>query len=990
MKYIYLVFLLLVNTLYASPHKPLEKISLQLVWLHQFQFAGYYMAKEKGFYKDAGFDVDIYPFKHAMDVYKEVTQGRADYGVGRSSLVQYDSSGDNIVLLGAIFQSSPQALLTLESSGIEKLEDFAGKSMMQTKNLLQSAAINAMIKSTGVSLDDIHIIEHSFNIEDLINHNVDIYSAYISNEPYLLNKEGIRYKAFSPKDYGFDFYSDILFTTQEHMGKHPQEIANFRAASLKGWKYAFSHIDETVDLILEKYNQQHKSREALLYEAKALKKLAYYKTNDIGEINKEKIQRTYDVYNLFGLAKEKLDVDALVYQEYMLTQEEKKYLKKKQKINICILVNSMPYSAIENGKYVGIGAQILELTTKRFGLNYKLVESDSWMDSLKKGVNKECDLLPIALKTDTMEKLFNFTTPYHDEPLVVITQRDKNYIVDFNTVLDKKFSVVRGHAFVERLKKDYPGIKLDLVKTTQEGLMRVKQGLDYGHIDVLIAGAYAIKTMRDDSSLQISGQLPKKIAVRFATAKGDKKLLSIFEKVAQSLKPSDLQKILNDWVQINYANKIHFQYLTEVISFFVFLLGIFSFKHYILNKKNETLQELQEQILEINHNLEKRIDEAVSDLEKAQSIAKIGSWIFDLQTKELKWSKETYRIFGVEEQDQENLYKKFIARIHPQEKDHVIEQYQESLKRKTHYQLEHRLLMEDGSIKYVYEKCETTYAEDGTAIISYGTVQDITESVLIKEELKRKDAYLLQQSRLAQMGEMLSMIAHQWKQPLGAISATQVAVKTVLYLEKYDLEDTKERKDFFKYLHEKLDQIALYVQNLSQTITDFSSFYKPHTSAKVLDVDETIQRAYRLIEESVKFENININFSLKSNQSILMHENEFMQVILNIISNAKEQLLDQKRENPTIEVRSYVSQESLYIEIEDNAGGIDEKIIDNIFNPYFSTKLEKNGTGLGLYMAKIILKDYHNGDIYVKNGLKGAIFTIRIDRVKSQGESESE
>lgn len=989
MKYIYLVFLLLLNTLYATPPKPLEKISLQLVWLHQFQFAGYYMAKEKGFYRDVGFDVDIYPFKRAMDVYKEVLEGKVDYGIGRSSLVQYDSNGDNIVLLAAIFQSSPQMLLTLKSSGIDKIEDFPGKSMMQTKNLLQSASINAMIKSTGVSLDEINIVEHSFKIEDFLDHNVDIYSAYLSNEPYILNKKGIQYKAFSPKDYGFDFYSDILFTTKKYMKKDPQKVAKFRDASLKGWEYAFSHIDETVELIMKKYNQQHKSKEALIYEAKALKKLAYYQTNNIGEIDKEKIQRTYDVYNLFGLAKEKLNVDVLVYQENMLTQEEKRYLENKKEINICVLPNSMPYSAIRDGKYVGIGAQILELTNKKFGLSYKLVESDSWIDALKKGVNKECDLLPVASKTDAREKFFNFTKPYHYEPLVIITQKEKSYIVDFDTVVDKTFTAVKRHAFVDRLKKSYPGIKLELVDTTQEGLLKVKQGQAYGHIDVLIAGAYALKTM-GDNSLQISGQFPEKIAVSFATRKDDKMLFDIFEKIAHSIKPSDLQKILNDWVRIDYTNKVHFQYLKEVIAFFIFLVGIFLFKHYILNKKNEKLQALQKEVLEINHTLEKRIDEAVSDLEKAQAVAKIGSWVLDLQTKELKCSRETYRIFGVEEQTQENLYEKIIAVVHPQEKDYVIKQYLESLKRKTHYQLEHRLLMKDGTIKHVYEKCETIYAKDGKAIISYGTVQDITESVLIKEELKHKDAYLLQQSRLAQMGEMLSMIAHQWKQPLGAISATQVAVKTVLYIKKYNLDDTKERVEFIKYLHEKLDKIALYVQNLSQTITDFSSFYKPHTSAKVLDVDETIRRAYRLIEESVTFENIDIVFSLESHQSILMHENEFMQVVLNIITNAREQLLDQKKEDPRIEVRSYLLQENLYIEIEDNAGGIDEKIMDNIFNPYFSTKLEKNGTGLGLYMAKIILKDYHNGDIYVKNGAKGAIFTIRIDDVKSQGECESE
>ena len=379
-----------------------------------------------------------------------------------------------------------------------------------------------------------------------------------------------------------------------------------------------------------------------------------------------------------------------------------------------------------------------------------------------------------------------------------------------------------------------------------------------------------------------------------------------------------------------------------------------------------------------NKELENKLKEAISDLEKAQSIAKIGSWVYDLKKDELRWSKEIFNMFETDTNESENLYRKFIQRVHPEDRDLLEEIYSTSLKNQTGYTLEHRLLMNDGSIKYVLEKCESSFGDDGTPIVSHGTVQDITEATLIKQELKEKDAYMLQQSRLAQMGEMLSMIAHQWRQPLGAISAVHANVKTVVELEMYNLKEAKQREEFLKFLNSNLDRVSLYLQNLSQTITNFSDFYKPNKELIVADVDEVILKAYDLVVDSLNSQGIDVKFILESNSELLMHENEFMQVILNMINNAKEQLVQKSIQEPKIWIASRVAKDKLYINITDNAGGIDEEVLDKIFDPYYSTKLEKNGTGLGLYMSKVIIKDYHGGDIYARNIGNGAIFTIRI------------
>lgn len=955
--------------------RALKKVTLQLVWLDQFQFAGYYMAKEKGFYAKRGLDVEIKPFRYNMSVYDEVITGHADYGIGRSDLVQRDSKGEKVSLLAAIFQSSPNVLLALQSSNINSIKDFSGKRMMQTIDLYGAAAIRAMIRSEGVEMKSIKVIPHSFHLQDLITGETDLYSAYISNEPYLLRKKNIAFKIFAPKDYGFDFYSDILFTTKKYLSSNPKEVAAFREASLKGWRYAFAHIEETAKLIKEKYNAQNKPLDALIYEGKALKKLAYYHTNELGPITKEKIQRIYDVFHLFGLTHAPLDVDELVYQHSFLNKEERDYLAKKKVIKICVLPDSKPYSAVENGKYIGVGAQILEMTKRYFDVEYKLVPAASWMASLQKGENKECDLLPIAAKTPEREHFFNFTKPYHAEPLVIVTKKDKNYIIDFKTVLDKTFSIVRGHSFIGKLKQKYPGIKLVYVKNTKEGLEGVRQGKYYGHIDVLIGSAYGMK-ISGFNDLQIAGQFDKKILVRFATRKDEVTLYHIFDKVAQNIKPSELQRLLNHWVKVEYTHKTVFQYLWEVVGGFFIILLLFAWSHFVLKKKNKRLEELQSEISSINKQLESRVEEAVYELELAQEVANMGSWIFDVKNNTLRWSKQMYKIFALDTEVKEGLYDTFMSHLEPKEKDALLQGYNNSLKNHTPFRLEHKIVFEDGLVKHVVNRCETHYDQDGKAVVSYGAMQDVTQSVLLKEQLKQKDAYMLQQSRLAQMGEMLSMIAHQWKQPLGSIAATQVAMKTVLYLGKYDLSKEDERVQFLEYYNEKLEKIALHVHNLSQTIEDFSSFYKPHKKSQSLSVTSVVQKAYRLIEDSLHAYGIEVVFDTQADKVTQMHENEFMQVLLNLFNNASEQLREKKVNKPQITLRQYYNDENFIIEVEDNAGGVDEEILEKIFDPYFSTKEEKNGTGLGLYMSKIILKDYHNGDIFAKNSEDGAIFTI--------------
>ncbi|MDB2562809.1 ABC transporter substrate-binding protein [Sulfurimonas sp.] len=278
-----------------------EKISLQLLWKHQFEFAGFYVAKEKGFYKDAGLDVDIKEFHFGINVVNDVLTKKTDIGIGRSSLILDKLKGKNVVLLNALYQSSPYVLLSLQRPDLKKVEDFKNKRIMLSDNLESIAAISSMMKVKNVQEHSYLKIPHTFNIDDLLHNKTDLMTTYISNEPFHLKEKGIRYTVFDPKDYGFDFYADILFTSNNYLQSNKTKVQKFQEASLKGWEYAFSNIDETIEIILKKYNTQNKTKEALLYEAKALKDLAYVKEIPFGSLNIERIREIANIYRLLGM-----------------------------------------------------------------------------------------------------------------------------------------------------------------------------------------------------------------------------------------------------------------------------------------------------------------------------------------------------------------------------------------------------------------------------------------------------------------------------------------------------------------------------------------------------------------------------------------------------------------------------------------------------------------------------------------------------------------
>jgi diguanylate cyclase (GGDEF)-like protein/PAS domain S-box-containing protein len=309
------LFILLFFVTFAQAQD--RNVTLVLPWKHQFQFAGYYIAKEMGFYKKAGLNVHIKEYDLKRDNTKAVSIQEVDFGIGHSSLIldklnQYP----NIVLLTAVHQSSPLVLLSRKRADITSLKDIADKKIMMSRDQTYTASINAMLSSENLKANSYKVIDTSFNPIDLINGNADLMMSYSSNEPYAMKEKGIEYTIFDPKDYDFNLYSDILFTSSQMIKNNPDMVEAFYQASMKGWEYAYSHIDESIEIISQHYNTQSRSKKALLFEANTLKKLAYQEKISFGNISDTKVKEIIDIYHILGLITKdhKIDYSTFIYK----------------------------------------------------------------------------------------------------------------------------------------------------------------------------------------------------------------------------------------------------------------------------------------------------------------------------------------------------------------------------------------------------------------------------------------------------------------------------------------------------------------------------------------------------------------------------------------------------------------------------------------------------------------------------------------------------
>lgn len=235
-------------------------------------------------------------------------------------------------------------------------------------------------------------------------------------------------------------------------------------------------------------------------------------------------------------------------------------------------------------------------------------------------------------------------------------------------------------------------------------------------------------------------------------------------------------------------------------------------------------------------------------------------------------------------------------------------------------------------------------------------------------EQKNKDRLLLLKSRQAQMGEMLSMIAHQWRQPLTTISVITGKMKNRLLLKKLAK----------KELVASLEKIQNYVQFLSQTIDDFRNLFKPNKFPETTTIESVVEKSLFIIGKQFETHTIKLECVYEYKKELKTYPSELIQVFLNLLQNIVDAVIRRQITHPEVRIHEYQRDDYVVVEISDNAGGLPDTIIENVFLPYYSTNDVRFGTGLGLYICRQIIENLCKGKIAVENVENGAKFTIRL------------
>ncbi len=965
------IFLILFIVLSCGQANELEKVSLQLKWKYQFQFAGFIMAKEKGFYKDVGLDVELLEFNTSVNMIEDLQKEKIDFATSDSALILEALVGVPVVALMSVLQNSPYALMALKSSGINSLDDIYGKKISLYDDF-NGMAISAMLFS--------HHIEYvktplRYSLDSLLNGENDMLTVYLSNEPFVAKEMKLEVSLLRPKDYGFDEYGDILFTSQKMLKNRPELVEKMYEASKKGWEYAFSHIDESADVLYKKYNTLNKSKKALLYDGETLKSLSGYGEN-FGQIDEDRVKNIAQIFSFMKQGKKNFEnLKEFIYKPKnskidrasLFTKEELEYIDSKKSIKVCATKEQFPFVIFNTQETIGMSIEFLKQIANKTHLNFEIIEAKNITEHLTMIQEGICDVAPIIIAKPNLFKFLVPTKPMGSDSIVLVTKLTEPYVDNFNDLQNKKIAIQKGSKnLIHYVKSLYPN--MNLVEIENFSLNRIENGEFYGVIATTYKMAYKISTDYPNTLKIMSKIGDTKIDGSFGITIREPILLSIFNKSLDNIAKLDKQKIASAWLSVNVEKQIDYNRLLQVVSVALLIIMTLIFFYVKQRKLKIQIENEKDKFENIFNNARDGITILTNGIFTDCNIAIINLLAF----------KEKKELLNLTPSQLSPKYQP-DGRLSLEKS---VEMMQLAIKNGyNNFQWVHKKadesefwcdimltdisLRQDEQIIHVVWRDISKQKELENEILQINThlEQKVQEEV---EKNEQQQLLMLHQNRLAQMGEMISMIAHQWRQPLNTLAVLNQTI--VLKYKRGKLDDTL--VDTFNESSKK------QINQMSNTIDDFRDFFKPEKEKNEFYINDVVWHVLDILKPVFALKNIHITFEEQSRFNIIGYPNELGQAMLNIISNAKDALLEKTIKEKKINISLKKIDNEIVLLISDNAGGVPDTIIDQIFNPYFSTKLEKNGTGLGLYMTKMIVEEHMGAVLSVANDENGAVFKI--------------
>jgi len=878
--------------LFISPLTAVAKdqVSLQLKWKHAFQFAGYYMALEKGYYDEAGLDVTIIEGGPDQPPVKHVHAAEGHYAVSDSGIMIAHAKGEPVKVLAAVFQHSPLALAVKKSSGIRSFKGLRGKRIMMQRDEMD-ASIVAAIHKAGLSEADYIRQDTSFDLDDLIDGNTDAFSVYTTDQPHQLRERGVRYRLLEPIQLDIDFYGDLLFTSVKETRRHPERVKAFTQASMKGWHYALEHVDETIQLIRTKYNSQNLSLRQLHFEASKTADIILKDEIELGYISQFRWEQIASTYARLNLIPDSYEPTGFIFEPAPSLSESLRYYR--WQLVIAGLLFLLLIFALQS----------IILRKMVRGRTRQLLESR-------------------ALQTDIGRVL---------EMIATNIAIDKIFL-EIIGIFENRHPSIQASILYIREDRMWSGAAPNLPDTYSQAINGLEIGPDVGSCGAAAYNKqrYIAKDLATDPNWAAYTDLTLPLGLRSCWSQPvidiNGEVVGTFAMYSGEVHAPDQQEIED----IEQAAKLAGLAIER------------DNKYAELNKLSSAIEQAGEVItITDNKGIIEYINPAFTRLtgyKVSEAIGKMPRFIRD---------KERYK----------EIEQKLLTNGVWQGK--VIE------------------TRKDGSFYPAMLSISPIRDAKGEITHFVGVHEDMSEMEQMEERFQ-------QAQKMEAIGTLVGGIAHDFNNMLAGITGN-------LFLLKRDVAGQGKPAERI----ERIEKLASHAAEMIKQMLAFAS--KGQIEKGDLPLSPFIQESMRLHRVSIP-ENIELSMDIDKDIYVHADATQLQQVLLNLLTNARDALKGVKTPQINIKLKT-TEADSAFIEnhgesrhqhfahlsISDNGHGISPAIIQNIYEPFFTTKEVGKGTGLGLSMVFGSVQS-HEGFIDVDSSQHGTTFHIYLPTIPAPEE----
>lgn len=991
-------------------------VRLQLKWFHSFQFAGYYAAQDQGYYRNAGIDVDLLEGAPDREPISTVLKGDAEFGVQGPALLLARLQGKPVVAVATILQHSPYVLITRADSGIVTPSQLAGKRMMASEGHSEFE-IDAMLVREGVPFNTITIEPYTWRLQDLIEGKTDAIPAYISDEPFRLEQQGVKVNVIAAVNYGIDFYGDTLFTTESFARKNTELVQRFRAATLRGWEYALGHQDELVDLILAlptKTTEPHNSA-ALHYEARTMERLILPDVIEIGHQNRGRWRRMADTAFALQLAP-----TAALPEEFVFDPTPAPPLR------------SWPYLAVVG--IVGLVALLIFLIIL------------AWNWQLRATVRRRTAEIAEQATALAAEIEARRATEESQARLASIAEATSDYIAISDTKGKLLFLNRAGRRLAD-IAPEAPAEELDirrmlppreferlvhevmpLVRETSgwagQSALLTTDGREVPILQVILAHRGANQELKYFST--IARDITALKRTEMTLRERERQLLTLMQNLpgmayrclndqdwtmkfvsdgALELTGYNADELINNrevayaslivdedretvWNSVQAALEDHqpYQLLYRIRTRNGDLRWVWEHGRGVFTRRTARLVALEGFIADITQRRSAELTAGQMRTYLQNVIDSMPSILVgvDLNGRVTQWSQEAERFTNCP-----------AAAALGELVSSVLPFLQGDLSQ-----------LEDAIATRAPKKSTFTSLQGADAGHHYDimiyplTGEDIDGAVIRVDDVTQRtrlEAMMAQTEKMMLIGGLAAGMAHEINNPLGGIlqACTNIlrrvaperddnlAAAQAAGVELAQVREYLEQRRIFEFI----GNIQEASQRASKIVADMLAFSRSadthKTKVSAIDVLETTMRLAANDVEMQLPAGQRVALSLECPEDLgMVHcdSAKIQQVLLNLIRNAVQALgAGTADHEPRIILRAARHKIALQIEVEDNGPGMDEETQRHAFEPFFTTKGVGVGTGLGLSVSYFLIVDQHKGSIHVESTPgHGARFVIRL------------